>query len=159
MAQTSQKKYGCSEIVVGGRLSSAQTQLTAVLAEVPENADAASCDGTHSRVERRILQAEAVLSAVQTDDATVQSQIALRKALVALQAKDFSKAKEVAPWFPRRFAMVLAAEISLMDGEYDEAITYCEKVGGAHRALQSHLKLLDGTNESSLCRSPSSLGT
>ena len=33
------------------------------------------------------------------------------------------------------FAMVLAAEISLMDGEYDEAIEYLEKVGGEHRNL------------------------
>ena len=33
----------------------------------------------------------------------VQSQIALRKALVALQAKDFSKAKGNGSWFPRRF--------------------------------------------------------
>lgn len=128
-----------------GELSSAETQLTAVLAEVPENAEAASAMAHIHVLKGEYSQAEAVLNAVQTEDAGVQSQIALRKALVALQAKDFSKAKEVALGSQEDFAMVLVAEISLMDGEYDEAITYLEKVGGAHRNLaKSYLKLLDG---------------
>ena len=128
-----------------GELSSAQTQLAAVLAEVPENADAATAMAHIHVLRGEFSQAESVLNAVQTEDAAVQSQIALRKALVALHAKDFSKAKQKALESQEDFAMILAAEISLMDGEYDEAITYLEKVGGSHRSLaKSYLKLLDG---------------
>lgn len=131
--------------LASGKLSSAQTQLTAILSEVPENAEAATSMAHIHMLNGDFDQAEAVLNAVQNDDATVQSQIALRKALVALQAKDFSKAKEMALTSQEDFAKILAAEISLMDGEYDEAIGYLEKVGGSHRALaKSYLKLLDG---------------
>jgi tetratricopeptide (TPR) repeat protein len=131
--------------LASGKLSSAQTQLTAILSEVPENPDAATSMAHIHMLNGDFGQAEAVLNAVQSDDATVQSQIALRKALVALQAKDFSKAKEMAQTSQEDFAKILAAEISLMDGEYDEAIGFLEKVGGTHRALaKSYLKLLDG---------------
>ena len=131
--------------LASGKLSSAQTQLTAILSEVPENPAAATSMAHLHMLNGDFGQAEAVLNVVQSDDATVQSEIALRKALVALQAKDFSKAKEMALTSQEDFAKILAAEISLMDGEYDEAIGYLEKVGGAHRTLaKSYLKLLDG---------------
>ena len=53
-----------------GDLSSAQSQLTAVLAEVPENADAASAMAHIHVLKGEYSQAEAVLNAVQTEDAT-----------------------------------------------------------------------------------------
>ena len=141
----SEEIMAAQKSLASGELSSAQTQLTAVLAEVPENADAATAMAHIHVLKGEFSQAESVLNAVQSDDPNVLSQIALRKALVALEAKDFSKAKEMAINSQEDFAMVLAAEISLMDGEYDEAIEYLEKVGGEHRNLaKSYLKLLDG---------------
>ena len=128
------------------QLSSAQTQLAPVLAEVPQNADAATAMAHIHVLKGEYSQAEVVLNAVQSEDPeAVRNQVALRKALVALEARDFSKAKEMAITSQEDFAMVLAAEISLMDGEYDEAIEYLEKVGGEHQApAKSYLKLLDG---------------
>ena len=141
----SEEIMAAQKLLAAGELSNAQTQLTAILSEVPENADAATAMAHIHILKGEFSQADAVLSAVQSEDPVVQSQIGLRKALVALEAKDFSKAKEMAISSQEDFAMVLAAEISLMDGEYDEAIEYLEKVGGEHRSIaKSYLKLLDG---------------
>ena len=77
-----------------GELSSAESQLTGLyFAEVPENADAASAMAHIHVLKGEFSQAEAVLGAVQTEDATVQSQIALRRALVALQAEGLFKSQ------------------------------------------------------------------
>ena len=141
----SEEIMAAQKALAAGQLSSAQTQLTPILAEVPQNADAATAMAHIHVLKGEYSQAEAVLNAVQSEDPVVLSQVALRKALVALEARDFSKAKEMAITSQEDFAMVLAAEISLMDGEYDEAIDYLEKVGGEHRSLaKSYLKLLDG---------------
>ena len=141
----SEEIMAAQKALAAGQLSSAQTQLAPVLAEVPQNADAATAMAHIHVLKGEYSQAEAVLNAVQSEDPAVLSQVALRKALVALEARDFSKAKEMAITSQEDFAMVLAAEISLMDGEYDEAIEYLEKVGGEHRTLaKSYLKLLDG---------------
>ena len=131
--------------LAAGNLSDAQTQLGAILSEVPQDPNAATAMAHIHVLNGDFAQAESVLNAVQTEDAAVQSQIALRRALVALAAKDFSKAKEIALTSNEDFASVLAAEISLMDGEYEEAVGYLEKVGGAHKSLaRQYLKLLDG---------------
>ena len=65
----------------------------------------------------------------------------LRKALVALQAKDFLKRRELPS--QEDFAMILAAEISLMDGEYDSDHLF-GKGRWCHRSLAKSLELLDG---------------
>jgi tetratricopeptide (TPR) repeat protein len=141
----SEQIMAAQQTLASGSLSNAQTELSTILTEVPQNADAASAMAHIHVLNGDFAQADAVLSAVQSEDPAVLSQIALRRALVATQAKDFSKAKELALSSQEDFAKILAAEISLMDGEYDDAIGYLEKVGGAHQSLaKDYLKLLDG---------------
>ena len=141
----SAETMAAQKTLAAGGLSDAQTQLTAILAEVPGDPVAATALAHIHVLNGEFSQAESVLNAVQSEDATVQSEIALRKALVALEAKDFSKAKEMALLSNEDFSHILAAEISLMDGEYEEAIEYLEKVAGSHQALaKQYLKLLDG---------------
>ena len=118
----SEEIMAAQKLLASGELSSAQTKLASILAEVPENADAATAMAHIHVLRGEFSQAESVLSTVQSEDPNVLSQIALRKALVALEAKDFSKVKETAITSQEDFAMILAAEISLMDGEYDEDI-------------------------------------
>ncbi len=131
--------------LAGNDFANAETKLAAVLQATPQDPKAATAMAHLHTLKGEYDQALAVLDAVQTEDATVQSQIALRKALIALQNKDFSKAKEKALTSNEDFAKILAAEISLMDGEYEEAVEYLEKVGGSHKNLaKKYLKLLDG---------------
>ena len=141
----SAETMAAQKTLAAGGLSDAQSQLMAILEEVPGDPVAATALAHIYVLNGDFTQAESVLDTVQSEDAKIQSEIALRKALVALEAKDFSKAKEMALTSKEEFALVLAAEISLMDGEYEEAIEYLEKVGGSHQALaKQYLELLDG---------------
>ena len=78
----SEEIMAAQKALAAGQLSSAQTQLTPVLAEVPQNADAATAMAHIHVLKGEYSQAEAVLSSVQSEDPTVQSQVALEKHLL-----------------------------------------------------------------------------
>ena len=149
--------FGCSEpdksediikaqrALAAGQLTQSQGILDPVLDEVPGDPTAATTRAHLHLLNGETDQADAVLLQIQSDDPKVQSEISLRRALVALEAKDFSKVKEMALKSTESFAYILAAEISLMDGEHDEAMGYLEKVTGSHSSLaKEYLRLLEG---------------
>ena len=107
----SAETMAAQKTLAAGGLSDAQTQLTAILAEVPGDPVAATALAHIHVLNGEFSQAESVLNAVQSEDATVQSEIALRKALVALEAKDFSKAKEMALLSNEDFSQKLVINI------------------------------------------------
>ena len=149
--------FGCSGVdksedifkaqkeMAANNLSVAGQQFDAILQEVPGEAVASTSMAHIHMLNGKFEQADAVLASIQTEDPVVKSQIALRRALVALESKDFSKVKEFAQQSTESFAYILVAEISLMDGEHEEAATALEQVNGSHASLaQSYLRLLEG---------------
>ena len=149
--------FGCSGVdksedilkaqkeLAAGNVSSAGQQFNAILTEVPGELVSATSMAHIYVLNGAFEQADAVLGTVNSEDPDVMSKVALRRAIVALEAKDFSKVKEFAMQSQESFARVLAAEIWLMDGEHEEAVGLLEKVTGAHAELaKSYLRLLEG---------------
>ena len=128
-----------------GSFSTAQTSYDAILTADANNVDAAIQAAYVYLLQGQYDKSEAILNAVVTEDAAVQQDLQLRKAIVKITAGQFDQAKDFAQQSNSDFGKIIAAEVSLLDGEVDDAIGFLEGVSSSQYKIlaKDYLSLLN----------------
>ncbi len=137
--------------LAAGDVPAAVLGYEAALAADPANVDAAVGVAYGAYIAGDLARADSVLAAVQDVAAERSSEVALRRALVALAAGDTDALREHASASGTDAGKVLVAEAALADGEREEAVGLLQGVsaeGSVGAAARGYLTLLEDEDPS-----------
>jgi thioredoxin-like negative regulator of GroEL len=134
-----------SATLVGGDLPSASDAYASVLLAHPDNVDAATGAAYTALLQGDTDSADASLAAVEATAGERLSEVQLRRALVALQARDLEKVREYGEASATPEGLLFAAEVALADGEREDAAELLARVSGGTAGLtaQAYIALIE----------------
>ena len=138
-ADKSAELQNAKQLLATGEFSKANTVYAAIIQEDPQNVDAVIGASYVHLLAGEYDQAEKLLAAVTSSDASVANNILLRRAIIAVRKQDFETAQALAKQSNTDFGKILAAEIYLLDTETDEALELLDSVSASeHKKLVSN---------------------
>jgi len=131
-----------------GDLPSAAENYEAALAENPNNVDAATGAAALALMRGDTAQADALLAGVQDAAGERQSEIFMRRAIVAQRAGDFDSVWQYGKASNLPAGLLLAGEAMLAEGERAEARQLLDSVTGekVEATAQAYITLIDDPN-------------
>jgi len=104
-----------------GDLVAAGERFDEALAAAPTNVDAATGAAYLAMLEGSYAEADRILASVEQEAGEQAGDIALRRALVALEAGNLDDARNFGEASQKAFGRLIAAEVYLLDGEIEQA--------------------------------------
>ncbi len=131
--------------LTAGDLPGASDGYAAVVAEHPDNLDAATGAAYSALLQGDTAAADAYLAAAEATAGERLGEIKLRRALVALKAGDLEKVREHGEASGTPEGLLFAAEVALADGEREDAAALLGQVSGgdAGRVAGEYMALID----------------
>ena len=128
-----------------GQINLANGTYLAILKEDPTQVDAATGAAYVSMLKGDYVKAEELLAGAMENAGENAGELSLRRALVAVEQKEYSTAQQHALASNLDFGKVLASEIYLIDGEGDKAIDLLKSVSSqpSKKLAKRYLKLLE----------------
>jgi len=127
-----------------GDIPAAAAALEAAASENPESLEAATGAAMAALMRGDTDAADAHLARVQDDAGELKSEVLVRRAMIAQQAKDYDKMRQYGEASGMPQGLLLAGEAALVDGEREDAAALLERVvgGGAQDTARGYLRLL-----------------
>ena len=134
--------------LVGGDLPTASDAYAATVQAHPDSVDAATGAAYTALLQGDTTTADAVLAAVEPTAGERLSEVQLRRALVALQARDLEKVREYGEASGTPEGLLFAAEVALADGEREDAAVLLARVSGGAAGLtaKEYISLIEDPN-------------
>lgn len=134
-----------------GNLPAAAEEYAKIAAENPESVDAAVGHSYTQLLAGDYAGADATLAAIAPSAGDKAGEITLRRALVALRARNLDDVKRYGKESGLPEGKLLAAEVHLVDLESDEASALFRELSGGQGAVattaQTYLKMLESENQ------------
>jgi tetratricopeptide (TPR) repeat protein len=127
-----------------GDIPAAAAALETAAGEYPESLDAATGAAMAALLRGDTDAADAHLARVQDEAGERKSEVLVRRAMIAQQAKDYDKMRQYGEASGMAQGLLLAGEAALVDGEREDAVALLERVvgGGAEDTAKAYLRLL-----------------